>query len=390
MSEAGFLQDILAAPKDTALRLIYADWLEDRGDARGDLIRVSERMRQVPVYSDEYWQLKVRQTQLRAGCRAEWLALTGYDGSNYDPIFRDSVPDDWKGRWRVVREFTERWHGIPMADVGGRVEEVRAAEGRLGVTLPPSVREYVAYAHDVFPQPDYRMVLRDGYMMVRMPDQPALSLLIQGEGDVQWVVRLADLDEPDPPVHTYVWDGEYDGPDETRPFIPAPDEQPVPVSAWILGYVEGYNNAASEFATSVQDVGRLRQQLEDEFSVHRPTPGGPGWGRYEHSVGILASFAPEWDSNWRLRGPQYRLWVGVRAGVPWQAIPGFLWEYAHRSHMCSGMFMSQEDVERGLQHWGDGALPPGILLEAVPPMRLPVTRPLPPPPVADDADDIPF
>ncbi len=161
MTDDLFLDAIAANPADRTVRLAYADRLEERNDPRHELVRVCERMRQVPVYSDEYWQLKARRNELRAGCAAEWLAATGYDGSDYDPIFRDGVPGGWKGRWRLVREFTERWRGIPMPDVGGRPEEVRAAEARLGVALPPSVREYVAYAHDVFPGPDDRTVLRD-------------------------------------------------------------------------------------------------------------------------------------------------------------------------------------------------------------------------------------
>ncbi len=388
MTDDPFLPAIAANPKDRTLRLVYADWLEERSDPRHELVRVCERMRQVPVYSDEYWRQKARRNELRAGCPAGWLAATGYDGGDYDPIFRDGVPDDWKGRWRVVREFTERWHGIPMEDIDGRADEVRATEERLGVTLPPSVREYVAYAHDVFPHPDYRVVLRDGYVMERMPDQPAISLMVQGEGDVQWAVHPADLADPDPPVHTYVWDPEYDGPDETRPFNPYPEDRPVPVSEWMLNYVEAYNGAGSEFATDVRDADRLRRELGAEFPIHRPAL--PGAGRYEHPAGLLATFAPDPGANWRGDGPYVRLWVGVRAGVPWQAVPEFLWEYAHRRHMCSGMFFSQADVESGLRHWGNGPLPPGIMREAVSPMRLPVPPAPPPPPLGDNPDDIPF
>src|SRR5262249_28449408 len=37
----GFLRDIVAHPEDSAPRLIYADWLEENGDAaRAELIRV--------------------------------------------------------------------------------------------------------------------------------------------------------------------------------------------------------------------------------------------------------------------------------------------------------------------------------------------------------------
>src|ERR1022692_1698756 len=38
--EDAFLQAILAAPDDDAPRLIFADWLEERGDSRGAFIRI--------------------------------------------------------------------------------------------------------------------------------------------------------------------------------------------------------------------------------------------------------------------------------------------------------------------------------------------------------------
>lgn len=40
MTDASFLAAILDDPDDTALRLIYADWLEERGDPRGEFIRL--------------------------------------------------------------------------------------------------------------------------------------------------------------------------------------------------------------------------------------------------------------------------------------------------------------------------------------------------------------
>jgi uncharacterized protein (TIGR02996 family) len=38
--EAGFLADILENPSDEVCRLICADWLEERGDARGSRLRL--------------------------------------------------------------------------------------------------------------------------------------------------------------------------------------------------------------------------------------------------------------------------------------------------------------------------------------------------------------
>ena len=40
-----FLQAIRDAPDDDAPRLIYADWLDERGDPRGEFIRVQWRWR---------------------------------------------------------------------------------------------------------------------------------------------------------------------------------------------------------------------------------------------------------------------------------------------------------------------------------------------------------
>src|SRR5262245_52392024 len=147
--EDHLLRAIAQVPEDAALRLVYADWLEEHGQAeRAELVRACERMRSVPVFSDEYWSLKPRRNELRLQCPAEWLAATGYDGSRYGSIFRDGIPEDWRGRWRLIREFAERWHGIPLGDIGGRAAEIQAEEARTGFAFPPSLREYVAYAHD--------------------------------------------------------------------------------------------------------------------------------------------------------------------------------------------------------------------------------------------------
>jgi uncharacterized protein (TIGR02996 family) len=40
MSEEAFLGAILAEPGNDLPRLIYADWLEERGDPRAELLRV--------------------------------------------------------------------------------------------------------------------------------------------------------------------------------------------------------------------------------------------------------------------------------------------------------------------------------------------------------------
>src|SRR5579871_2565422 len=218
MSDDAFLNAIRSKPADRSVRLIYADWLEERRDPRSELIRICEAMRRLPVFADEYWRLKARRNELRAGCPLDWLAATGYDGSDYDPIFRDGVPDDWRGRWRLIREFTERWHGIDVPDVGGQREAVRQAEERLGLALPPSLQEYIAYAHDpgivgtaTLDRPGNFDAFREAHYRLDHVDlSPAVSLMYFSLTASVLGVAREHLSEPDPPTAEFsVPDGDY-------------------------------------------------------------------------------------------------------------------------------------------------------------------------------------
>jgi uncharacterized protein (TIGR02996 family) len=45
--EAGFLKAIKADPDDLHLRLVYADWLEERGDARSEYVRLNGKLQEL-------------------------------------------------------------------------------------------------------------------------------------------------------------------------------------------------------------------------------------------------------------------------------------------------------------------------------------------------------
>jgi uncharacterized protein (TIGR02996 family) len=83
-----FLRAILATPEDSAVRLIYADWLEERGDPRADYLRLAVRLAALPVGDEAAPGLWRRMVELRANLPAPWLALLGdyrSTGSNPDP-----------------------------------------------------------------------------------------------------------------------------------------------------------------------------------------------------------------------------------------------------------------------------------------------------------------
>ena len=71
--EEGFLQGIIDEPDDDGLRLIYADWLEDRGDPRGDFIRVQIELANLTEDDPRRFDLEQREEALLAAHEKEWL-----------------------------------------------------------------------------------------------------------------------------------------------------------------------------------------------------------------------------------------------------------------------------------------------------------------------------
>lgn len=69
-----FLQAILENPDDDPLRLIYADWLEERGDPRGEFIRVQCALARLPEEDPTYPDLQEREAELLAAHGAAWSA----------------------------------------------------------------------------------------------------------------------------------------------------------------------------------------------------------------------------------------------------------------------------------------------------------------------------
>lgn len=231
-TDDSFLLAIEAAPADRVRRLVYADWLDERYDPRGELVRVEEEMRALPVFADRFWELKPRRNELRAVAGGDWCARMRY-GTECEPEFRHGIPDGWRDRWRLIREFTERWHRIPMPDVGGRQNEIAEAEARLKRELPQSLREWIAFAHDCdlpYPdaEPEHRFTPRsyfNGEMRV-LPENEAsevfaIEMIYDGWGpgelvsflersSTRYAISPSHLSVPDPPANQYVWESSSD------------------------------------------------------------------------------------------------------------------------------------------------------------------------------------
>src|SRR5205085_1993963 len=98
-------------------------------------------------------------------------------GTDYEPVFRD-VPSDLKGRWRLIREVIERWHQVPLPDVGGQSQRIQKIEQYAGYQLPPSVHEWIALLGDLLDGRGYDRVFRDSLSFSTIEEHQAFSLMI--------------------------------------------------------------------------------------------------------------------------------------------------------------------------------------------------------------------
>jgi uncharacterized protein (TIGR02996 family) len=71
-AEDAFLAVIEANPRDDTTRLVYADWLDDRGDPRGPYLRVLCEW--IACHPDDAKELIGREKRLRRGLDRGWLA----------------------------------------------------------------------------------------------------------------------------------------------------------------------------------------------------------------------------------------------------------------------------------------------------------------------------
>src|SRR5262249_3013181 len=86
-AEDAFLDALLADPTDSGTGLVFADGLEERGDPRGEFLRVqTELARWVPDHRRRN-ELLTRERQLLADYEAEWLG----------PLREFCFPPHWEG-----------------------------------------------------------------------------------------------------------------------------------------------------------------------------------------------------------------------------------------------------------------------------------------------------
>jgi uncharacterized protein (TIGR02996 family) len=74
----GFLRAIGAAPADKVIRLVYADWLEERGDERGEYLHISAKLMEAAGKRKSPNELQARYKELRLRIDCSWIQATDW------------------------------------------------------------------------------------------------------------------------------------------------------------------------------------------------------------------------------------------------------------------------------------------------------------------------
>jgi uncharacterized protein (TIGR02996 family) len=107
--EVGLIGAIRANLHDDVPRLVYADWLEERGDPRGEYLRLQCELARTWSYRDGRRDLLGRMADLRRRLDPAWLALAGRCTTPAPPVDVAAAIPELKGRAKT----TVRLHPRP-------------------------------------------------------------------------------------------------------------------------------------------------------------------------------------------------------------------------------------------------------------------------------------
>lgn len=100
--EEAFLKQLCSHPEDDDTRLIYADWLEDHDDIRGQYLRLEHRLADLPEDHPGEPTLERELIQLRKRLSLEWVRMAG---KQYDVWLVRYRPDLKIACIKVIREL---------------------------------------------------------------------------------------------------------------------------------------------------------------------------------------------------------------------------------------------------------------------------------------------
>ena len=206
----------------------------------------------------------------------------------YTPVFQH-IPEDWRGRWRLIRTLVARVYNANMPDIGRAPRLPKELKSQLdGKPLPPSVIEWIAFGQDLAKcfEEAGDSIWPYSYQVTDFPEFESISLN-QYYNCMRWGVAYRDFDQDDPPVSAYAFVQRQNG------FVPRKSYGRAPVTQlalhcvlrhtpWLHGWKD-YPYRNSELTDANGFIEELRRtkgaQVSDPFGSVTFVEGN-GWVAY--------------------------------------------------------------------------------------------------------------
>jgi uncharacterized protein (TIGR02996 family) len=182
--ESGFVEAMRANPSDELSRLVYADWLDEQGDRRGEFLRLHLALRSLPPDHPHRTSAEEELSRLRKGIDPGWLAVAEPERAHLvedpprSPACTCLEPGSRKRKWSRPIDFhvepqdteCDAWHRlldlVEQAAADGRTEfaprrDLDPDDWMRIVTLPPTIAKLKSVRH----------LLLYGSHLVRIPPQ---------------------------------------------------------------------------------------------------------------------------------------------------------------------------------------------------------------------------
>lgn len=208
MDESTILAGLRAAPDDLTATLLYADWLEERGEANYELLRVWCQLKQCSHTDKKFLPLLIAYRELFAFTSLDWLRALGEMRPWVDRQLAAEIVSDYLTRggeylprtftgtiecqrfeegWKITHQWTQRRRNWQMA-FGER--------GPVSATLRSSRSSREAPEQEVLEERCYLVDESEGKVFtLNTPDEMSLVELRQG-GYIQPVYdRIASVAE---------------------------------------------------------------------------------------------------------------------------------------------------------------------------------------------------
>jgi uncharacterized protein (TIGR02996 family) len=150
LDDEPFLRAILASPDDRVARLVYADWLDERSDARAEFFRVEARLAAASGPAARA-ALAARMAELQRALPRWWLWLVGglrTGRAEPDPLLVEVAALALGRRPRAVdnRGYTTTIEAAALCPLGGRVavleSRVKEREGWQDIRYDLRLRDF--------------------------------------------------------------------------------------------------------------------------------------------------------------------------------------------------------------------------------------------------------